>query len=144
MRSARLNGSNHRSRQGEPVAPLDVAGLSCLLSFLRIPGLPRALSGGLHLSRNPSRLEVAEARLTHAGRAPTRTPEWLCRPSRSRDYEGWWWVLDSSFNLSTIPQSSASEPALIFRIMLLRWTFTVASAMPMSPAICLFNRPVAT
>jgi hypothetical protein len=33
---------------------------------------------------------------------------------------------------------------LIFRIMLLRWTFTVVSVMPISPAICLFNRPSTT
>jgi integrase len=50
----------------------------------------------------------------------------------------------SIFSLSTIRHSSASEPALTFRIMLLRWTFTVVSVMPISPAICLFNRPCAT
>ena len=47
----------------------------------------------------------------------------------------------SSFSLSTIRQSSATDSALIFRIMLLRWTFTVVSVMPISPAICLFRRP---
>src|SRR5271166_902020 len=44
----------------------------------------------------------------------------------------------------TIRPSSGSERACIFRIALLRWTFTVASAMPISPAICLLRRPRAT
>lgn len=47
-----------------------------------------------------------------------------------------------NFSLSTIRQSSARVEALTFRIPLLRWTFTVVSAM--SPAICLFSRPAAT
>jgi hypothetical protein len=38
----------------------------------------------------------------------------------------------SSFSLSTIRQSSATDSALIFRIMLLRWTFTVPSESLMS------------
>lgn len=50
----------------------------------------------------------------------------------------------SSLNLSTIRQSSATDAALSFRIMLLRWTFTVVSVMPISPAICLFSRPSTT
>jgi hypothetical protein len=50
----------------------------------------------------------------------------------------------SSFSLSAIRQSSATDAAFIFRIMLLRWTFTVVSVMPISPAICLFNRPSTT
>jgi hypothetical protein len=50
----------------------------------------------------------------------------------------------TSLSLSAIRPSSGSERALIFRIALLRWTFTVASAMPISPAICLLRRPRAT
>ena len=37
---------------------------------------------------------------------------------------------DTSLSLSAIRPSSGSEWAFIFRIALLRWTFTVASAMP--------------
>ena len=51
---------------------------------------------------------------------------------------------DTSLSLSAIRPSSGSERAFIFRIALLRWTFTVASAMPISPAICLLRRPCAT
>ena len=51
---------------------------------------------------------------------------------------------DRRFSWSTIRQSSAIDSAPIFRIMLLRWTLTVVSVMPMSPAICLFSRPSAT
>jgi len=47
-------------------------------------------------------------------------------------------------SFSAIRPSSGSERASIFRIALLRWTFTVASAMPISPAICLLSRPRAT
>jgi len=50
----------------------------------------------------------------------------------------------TSLSLSAMWQSSASDAILIFRMMLLRCTFTVASAMPMSPAICLLRRPCAT
>jgi hypothetical protein len=50
----------------------------------------------------------------------------------------------TSLSLSAIRPSSGSERAFIFRIALLRWTFTVASAMPISPAICLLRRPRAT
>ena len=50
----------------------------------------------------------------------------------------------TSLSLSAIRPSSGSEWAFIFRIALLRWTFTVASAMPISPAICLLRRPRAT
>jgi hypothetical protein len=50
----------------------------------------------------------------------------------------------TSWSLSAMWYSSASEAILILRMMLLRCTFTVASAMPMSPAICLFRRPWAT
>lgn len=56
----------------------------------------------------------------------------------SSDFSG------SSFSLSTIRQSSASDAALTFRIMLLRCTFTVVSVMPISKAICLFSLPSAT
>jgi hypothetical protein len=47
----------------------------------------------------------------------------------------------SSLSLSTMRQSSASDAILIFRMKLLRWTFTVDSAMPISAAICLLSRP---
>jgi hypothetical protein len=50
----------------------------------------------------------------------------------------------TSLSLSAIRPSSGSERAFIFRIARLRWTFTVASAMPISPAICLLRRPRAT
>jgi hypothetical protein len=50
----------------------------------------------------------------------------------------------TSLSLSTIRPSSGSERAFILCIALLRWTFTVASAMPISPAICLLRRPRAT
>jgi hypothetical protein len=50
----------------------------------------------------------------------------------------------TSLSLSTIRPSSGSERAFILCIALLRWTFTVASAMPISPAICLLRRPSAT
>jgi hypothetical protein len=61
----------------------------------------------------------------------------------ARDYERSLFS-GSNFSLSTIRNSSASDDALIFRIMLLRCTFTVVSVMPISPAICLFSRPFAT
>jgi hypothetical protein len=50
----------------------------------------------------------------------------------------------TSLSLSAIRLSAGSERAFIFRIRRLRCTFTVASAMPMSPAICLLRRPRAT
>ena len=53
-------------------------------------------------------------------------------------------VSGTSLSLSAIRPSSGSEPAFIFCIALLRCTFTVASAMPMSWAICLLKRPRAT
>ncbi len=40
--------------------------------------------------------------------------------------------------------SSATEPAPIFCMTWALWNFTVRSAMPRSPAICLFNRPATT
>jgi hypothetical protein len=55
-----------------------------------------------------------------------------------RNFSGTRW------SLSAIRPNSGSERAFIFRIALLRWTFTVVSAMPMSPAICLLRRPRAT
>jgi hypothetical protein len=51
---------------------------------------------------------------------------------------------DTSLSLSAIRPSSGSERVFIFRIALLLWTFTVASAMPISQAICLLRRPRAT
>ena len=51
---------------------------------------------------------------------------------------------DTRLSLSAIRPSSGSEPAFIFCIALLRCTFTVASAMPISWAICLLRRPRAT
>jgi len=53
-------------------------------------------------------------------------------------------VSGTSLSLSAIRPSSGSEPACIFCIALLRCTFTVASAMPISWAICLLRRPRAT
>jgi hypothetical protein len=50
----------------------------------------------------------------------------------------------TSLSWSAIRPSSGSERAFILCIALLRWTFTVASAMPISPAICLLRRPRAT
>jgi len=50
----------------------------------------------------------------------------------------------NSFSLATIRQSSATDSAFNFRVMLLRWTFTVVSVIPISPAICLFSRPSTT
>ena len=50
----------------------------------------------------------------------------------------------TSLSRSTNRPSSGSERTFIFRIALLRWTFTVASAIPISPAICLLRRPRAT
>jgi len=51
---------------------------------------------------------------------------------------------DTSWSLSAIWPSSGSELAFSFCIALLRCTFTVASAMPISWAICLLSRPRAT
>ena len=51
---------------------------------------------------------------------------------------------DTSLSLLAIRPSSASEWAFIFRIAWLRWTFTVASTMPIPPEICLLRRPRAT
>ncbi len=48
------------------------------------------------------------------------------------------------FSLSAMRPSSAIEVAFILCIKLLRWTFTVVSLMPRSPAICLLRRPCAT
>ena len=50
----------------------------------------------------------------------------------------------TSLSLSAIRLSSGSERAFILCIRRLRCTFTVASAMPISPAICLLRRPCAT
>jgi hypothetical protein len=50
----------------------------------------------------------------------------------------------SSVSLSAIRLSSGSERAFILCIRRLRCTFTVASAMPISPAICLLRRPCTT
>jgi hypothetical protein len=49
-----------------------------------------------------------------------------------------------SLSLSAIRPSSGRERVFILCIALLRWTFTVASAMPISSAICLLRRPRAT
>jgi hypothetical protein len=46
--------------------------------------------------------------------------------------------------LSAIRAKSGSEDAFIFRITWPRWTFTVISLIPISPAICLFSRPATT
>jgi hypothetical protein len=46
-----------------------------------------------------------------------------------------------SWSLSAIRPSSVSERAFIFRIALLRWTFTVASAMPIrQQSVCSGDR----
>lgn len=86
----------------------------------------------------------ARARATRDSQQPDVSPS---RPHRrglsSPPYEGSEFSGDS-FSLSTSRQSSASDAALIFRIMLLRCTFTVVSVMPISPAICLFSRPSTT
>jgi hypothetical protein len=50
----------------------------------------------------------------------------------------------TSLSLSAILVSSLSDLALILRVKLLRWTFTVVSLMPNSPAICLLSRPRST
>jgi hypothetical protein len=50
----------------------------------------------------------------------------------------------AGLSFSTIRPSLGSERAFIFRIALLRCIFTVASAMPLSKAICLLKRPRAT
>ncbi len=50
----------------------------------------------------------------------------------------------TSLSLPAIRPNSVSDRTFIFRIALLRWTFTVASVMPISPAICLLRRPRAT
>jgi len=49
-----------------------------------------------------------------------------------------------SWSFSAIRPSSGRERAFILCIALLRWTFTVASAKPISLAICLLRRPRAT
>ena len=46
---------------------------------------------------------------------------------------------DASLSMSAIRPSSGSERAFILCIRRLRCTFTVASAMPISPAICLLT-----
>ena len=53
-------------------------------------------------------------------------------------------VYETRLSLSAIRPSSGSDLACIFRIRWLRWTFTVTSLMPKSPAICLLRRPRAT
>src|SRR5262249_38726379 len=45
---------------------------------------------------------------------------------------------------SAMRTSSASDLAPIFRITLPRWTLTVISLTPISPAICLFSKPAVT
>jgi hypothetical protein len=50
----------------------------------------------------------------------------------------------TSLSFSANRPSSGSVRTRIFRIALLRWTFTVLSVMPISPAICLLRRPRAT
>lgn len=50
----------------------------------------------------------------------------------------------TSFNVSAMRLSSGSDRSLSFRMRLLRCTLTVASEIPMSPAICLLSRPRAT
>src|SRR5882672_12900504 len=47
-------------------------------------------------------------------------------------------------SVSDILTSSASEPASILRITWPRWTLTVSSLMPSSPAICLLRKPETT
>src|ERR1700685_1417156 len=47
-------------------------------------------------------------------------------------------------SLAAIWPNSGSERAFNFRMALLRWTFTVAWAIPISSAICLLRRPRAT
>jgi len=51
---------------------------------------------------------------------------------------------DTRPSLAAILPNSGSERAFIFRIAWLRWTFTVGSLIPISPAICLLRRPRAT
>src|SRR6266850_1401327 len=81
---------------------------------------------------------LEERRWSEPGRPASRAQFAQPATYECSDFSG------SSFNLSAIRQSSGSDVALIFRIKLLRCTFTVVSVMPKSPAICLFSRPATT
>jgi hypothetical protein len=55
-----------------------------------------------------------------------------------------WGFSDTSLSLSALRPGSGSEWTFIFHIAYCGGTFTVASAMPIWPAICLPRRPRAT
>jgi len=93
----------------------------------------------LHPSPQPNR---SDSRDPAAVISPNIINE-LCEQGSPKAYEGLEFS-GRSFSLSTIRQSSATDPALSLCIMLLRWTFTVVSVTPISPAICLFSRPSTT
>ena len=69
----------------------------------------------------------------HTANRPTNMSAW-----EDYDFSG----TRSSF--AAIRPNSGSDRAFIFLMARLRWTFTVVSVMPMSPAICLLRRPRAT
>ena len=99
-----------------------------------LPRRAQSAIEGLHLDRQSRR----NHRRTQA-RAPSVRFDPLVRL-----VQGCYGCSGTSLGLSAIRPSSGSERAFIFRIALLRWTFTGASAMPISPAICLLRRPRAT
>ena len=111
-------------------------GPTCLVLDVRLPG-----QSGLDLQRElaAANRELPIIFITGHGDIPMSVQamkggaiEFLTKPFRDQDL------------LDAIRLSSGSERAFILCIKRLRCTFTVPSAMPISPAICLLRRPCAT
>ena len=88
--AAEAGRRRHHRRRGclGPVArqggDRSVAGRSVLGSRTRAPGLPGALSDGLHLPRHPPGLEAAEARVTQRAFAQRPLDTFVCIPTCNR------------------------------------------------------------
>jgi len=86
---------------------------------------------------------LARAKVAHHHQ-PDKRDEFDCKAPKLPARQELCGSSGTSLSLSAMRPSSGSDPAFIFCIALLRCTFTVASAIPISCAICLLRRPRAT
>jgi hypothetical protein len=121
-----------------------IVSLHCTLAYK--PRRKRPLRVGLPQGRK-ERIERVKGRYRRAAGPSTRhSGQFRMRNLRKtiRRVQECCGSSGTSLSLSAIRLSSGSERAFILCIRRLRCTFTVASAMPISPAICLLRRPCAT
>jgi hypothetical protein len=135
-----------------PIGPEELLPSLRRARYVGAAGLPGAASiphrfGALDRDHARERQRIQKDDIAAAARWLARRTRWsivppACKPDMPpRECRGY---SNTSWSLSAIRPSSGRERAFIFRIALLRWTFTVASAMPISLAICLLRRPRAT